>query len=192
MSVEFSNTYQEILLENLVSIIKQNFIFQTQLKMTEGAGKEKTELQEKYDTLLTQYNSLTSQTSELEALRSRVDTNASAHEEKSRIQSALNDEMKKSVELRGQLEAKSFELSKKNAELEAKSSELAGKNAELEAKSSELAGKIQEIVDMKNQMLKIETSIPTSKSKKSNPVSEPIESTPLIPTSSKGKDGNTF
>ena len=178
MSVEFSNTYQEILLENLVSIIKQNFIFQTQLKMTEGAGKEKTELQEKYDAVLAQYNSLTSQTSELEALRSRVDTNASAHEEKSRIQSALNDEMKKSVELRGQLEAKS--------------SELAGKNAELEAKSSELSGKIQEIVEMKNQMLKVETSIPTSKSKKSNPVSEPIESTPLIPPSSKGKDGNTF
>ena len=164
MSVEFSNTYQEILLDNLVSIIKQNFIFQTQLKLAEGGNKDKAELQEKYDTLFSQYESLKSQTPELEALRLRVDTNAGAHEEKSRIQSALNDEMRKSVELKGQLEAK----------------------------SSELAGKTQEIVDLKNQILKLESSIPSSKLKKSNSVFDPIESTPLTPSSSKGKDGSTF
>jgi predicted nucleic acid-binding Zn-ribbon protein len=164
MSVEFSNTYQEILLDNLVSIIKQNFIFQTQLKLAEGGNKDKAELQEKYDTLFSQYESLKSQTPELEALRLRVDTNAGAHEEKSRIQSALNDEMRRSVELKGQLEVKSFEL----------------------------AGKTQEIVDLKNQILKLESSIPTSKLKKSNSVFDPIESTPLTPSSSKGKDGSTF
>ena len=164
MSVEFSNTYQEILLDNLVSIIKQNFIFQTQLKLAENGNKDKTELQEKYDTLFSQYESLKSQTPELEALRLRVDTNAGAHEEKSRIQSALNDEMRKSVELKGQLEVK----------------------------SSELAGKTQEIIDLKNQILKLESSISTSKPKKSNSVFDPIESTPLIPSSSKGKDGSTF
>ena len=164
MSVEFSNTYQEILLDNLVSIIKQNFIFQTQLKLAESGNKDKSELQEKYDTLFSQYDSLKSQTPELEALRLRVDTNAGAHEEKSRIQSALNDEMRKSVELKGQLEVK----------------------------SSELAGKTQEIVDLKNQILKLESSIPTPKLKKSNSVFDPIESTPLTPSSSKGKDGSTF
>jgi chromosome segregation ATPase len=164
MSVEFSNTYQEILLDNLVSIIKQNFIFQTQLKLAEIAGKDKTELQNNYDTLFSQYNSLKSQTSELEALRLRADTNAGAHEEKSRIQSALNDEMRKSVELK----------------------------RELEVKSSELAGKTQEITDLKRQILKLEPSIPVSKPKKSNSVFDPIESTPLIPSSSKGKDGSTF
>ena len=164
MSVEFSNTYQEILLDNLVSIIKQNFIFQTQLKLAENGNKDKSELQEKYDTLFSQYESLKSQTPELEALRLRVDTNAGAHEEKSRIQSALNDEMKKSVDLKGQLEVK----------------------------SSELAGKTQEIVDLRNQILKLESLIPVSKPKKSNSVFDPIESAPLIPSSSKGKDGNTF
>ena len=164
MSVEFSNTYQEILLDNLISIIKQNFIFQTQLKLAENGNKDKTELQEKYDTLLSQYESLKSQTPELEALRLRVDTNAGAHEEKSRIQSALNDEMRKSVELKGQLEVKSSELAKQH----------------------------QEIVDLKNQILKLESSIPTPKLKKSNSVFDPIESTSLIPSSSKGKDGSTF
>ena len=164
MSVEFSNTYQEILLDNLVSIIKQNFIFQTQLKLAENGNKDKSELQEKYDTLFSQYESLKSQTPELEALRLRVNTNAGAHEEKSRIQSALNDEMRKSVELKGQLEVKSFEL----------------------------AEKTQEIVDLRNQILKLESLIPVSKPKKSNSVFDPIESAPLIPSSSKGKDGNTF
>ena len=164
MSVEFSNTYQEILLDNLVSIIKQNFIFQTQLKLAEGGNKDKAELQEKYDTLFSQYESLKSQTPELEALRLRVDTNAGAHEEKSRIQSALNDEMRKSVELKGQLEVK----------------------------SSELARQHQEIVDLKNQILKLESLIPVSKTKKSNSVFDLIESTPLTPSSSKGKDGSTF
>ena len=164
MSVEFSNTYQEILLDNLVSIIKQNFIFQTQLKLAENGNKDKSELQEKYDTLFSQYESLKSQTPELEALRLRVDTNAGAHEEKSRIQSALNDEMKKSVDLKGQLEVK----------------------------SSELAGKTQEIVDLRNQILKLESLIPVSKPKKSNSVFDPIESTSLTPSSSKGKDGSTF
>jgi chromosome segregation ATPase len=164
MSVEFSNTYQEILLDNLVSIIKQNFIFQTQLKLAESGNKDKAELQEKYDTLFSQYESLKSQTPELEALKLRVDTNAGAHEEKSRIQSALNDEMRKSVELKGQLEVKSSELAKQH----------------------------QEIVDLKNQILKLESSIPTPKLKKSNSVFDPIESTPLTPSSSKGKDGSTF
>ena len=164
MSVEFSNTYQEILLDNLVSIIKQNFIFQTQLKLAESGNKDKAELQEKYDTLFSQYESLKSQTPELEALRLRVDTNAGAHEEKSRIQSALNDEMRKSVELRGQLEVK----------------------------SSELAEKTQEVVDLRNQILKLESLIPVSKLKKSNSVFDPIESTPLTPSSFKGKDGSTF
>ena len=164
MSVEFSNTYQEILLDNLVSIIKQNFIFQTQLKLAENGNKDKTELQEKYDILFSQYDSLKSQTPELEALRLRADTNAGAHEEKSRVQSALNDEMRKSVELKRQLEAK----------------------------SSELARQHQEIVDLKNQILKLESLIPVSKTKKSNSVFDPIESTPLTPSSSKGKDGSTF
>ena len=49
MSVEFSNTYQEILFDNLISIIKQNFIFQTQLKIAEESGKVTAEIQTKYN-----------------------------------------------------------------------------------------------------------------------------------------------
>ena len=83
MSVEFSNAYQEILLDNLVSIIKQNFVFQTQIKLTENIVHEKQELQRSYDKLL---NEKTTQTS-------------TSSEEKNRIQQALNEVMKKNSSL---------------------------------------------------------------------------------------------
>lgn len=79
MGVEFSNAYQEILFDNLVSIIKQNFVFQTQIKLTENLANEKQELQKKYDSLVNE----------------RVAQNFSNSDEKNRIQQALNDSMKK-------------------------------------------------------------------------------------------------
>ena len=111
MSVEFSNTYQEILLDNLVSIIKQNFIFQTQLKLAETTGKDKAELQNSYDILNGEYSSLREQLSQIEGLKMRIESNDSAHEEKSRIQTALNDELKKSADLKRTLEERDGEIS---------------------------------------------------------------------------------
>jgi Skp family chaperone for outer membrane proteins len=103
MSVEFSNAYQEILLDNLVSIIKQNFIFQTQLKLAEESGKAKTEIQVKYEELLAAHEAL-------KDYKMKADSNASAHEEKSRLQSALNDIMKKTAALQKDLEVKQAEI----------------------------------------------------------------------------------
>lgn len=103
MSVEFSNAYQEILLDNLVAIIKQNFIFQTQLKLAEESGKAKNEIQAKYDELIRAHEAL-------KEFKAKADVNASAHEEKSRLQSALNDSMKKITALQKDLEAKDTEI----------------------------------------------------------------------------------
>jgi cell division protein FtsB len=83
MSVEFSNAYQEILFDNLVSIIKQNFVFQTQIKLTENLANEKQELQKKYDSLVNERNV----------------QNFSNNDEKNRIQQALNESMKKTSSL---------------------------------------------------------------------------------------------
>jgi len=103
MSVEFSNAYQDILLENLVAIIKQNFVFQTQLKLAEDSGKAKTEIQAKYDELIRAHEAL-------KEFKAKADVNSSAHEEKSRLQSALNDSMKKFTALQKDLEAKDTEI----------------------------------------------------------------------------------
>jgi SMC interacting uncharacterized protein involved in chromosome segregation len=173
MSVEFSNTYQEILLDNLVSIIKQNFIFQTQLKLAESTGKDKTELQNSHDILNGENVSLRQQLSELERLRSRVESNDSAHEEKSRIQTALNDELKRSAELKRTLEERDGEISNLKEQI-----------LKLES----------DISSLKEQTLKLEASVPFSKTKKVSPVIVPdlVEPTPLILSKTKVSDGSTF
>jgi len=111
MSVEFSNTYQEILLDNLMSIIKQNFIFQTQLKLAEDSGKATAEIQAKYNELIQAYEAV-------KDLKTKVDVNASAHEDKSRLQSALNDSMKHTTTLQKQLEEKNTEIAGLNEYIE--------------------------------------------------------------------------
>ena len=105
MSAEFSNAYQEILLDNLMAIIKQNFIFQTQLKLAEETNQKTTELQAKYDELLNTHEVLKN-------FKATADLNASAHEEKSRLQGALNDVMKKKTSLEKQVEEKDTEIIK--------------------------------------------------------------------------------
>ena len=111
MSVEFSNAYQEILLDNLVAIIKQNFIFQTQLKLAEDSGKATAEIQAKYNELIQAYEAV-------KDLKTKVDVNASAHEDKSRLQSALNDSMKQNTALQKQLEEKNTEIASLNEYIE--------------------------------------------------------------------------
>ena len=111
MSVEFSNAYQEILLDNLVAIIKQNFIFQTQLKLAENSGKATAEIQAKYNELLQAYEAV-------KDLKTKVDVNASAHEDKSRLQGALNDSMKHTTTLQKQLEEKNTEIAGLNEYIE--------------------------------------------------------------------------
>lgn len=112
MSVEFSNAYQEILLDNLVSIIKQNFIFQTQLKLAEKVGIEKAELQAKFDDVNAKYDAIKNDAETIEQLRARADLGNSIVAEKERIQTALNETMKKNVNLTKQIEEQETEISK--------------------------------------------------------------------------------
>jgi hypothetical protein len=112
MSVDFTNTYQEILLDNLTAIIKQNFIFQTQLKIAENNSKENQETKKKLEELTALYNTARSELSQLNVYKSKSESNSSAHEEKNRIQSALNDAMKKNSSLQKELETKNSEIVK--------------------------------------------------------------------------------
>ena len=100
MSVEFSNAYQEILLDNFNSVIKQNMMFQTQLKMAEEAQKNNKSderlnlLNGEYNGLKAEYDSALKKISDLEA---RASVGQSLHDEKTRVQSALNEELRKSA-----------------------------------------------------------------------------------------------
>lgn len=110
MSVEFSNAYQEILFDNLMSIIKQNFIFQTQIKLAEDKGKQKEEIEAKYNELVNRFNSVQGDLQQIESYKSKASQNLSAHEEKTRIQQALNDTMKKSSGLEKEIQNKQKEI----------------------------------------------------------------------------------
>ena len=93
MSVEFSNAYQEVLLENLDSILKQNFMFQTKLKLFEREANIKTELQAKLDDVTAKYQQALEDVGAAEQYKVQASSNDAIVQEKSRIQSALNDTM---------------------------------------------------------------------------------------------------
>ena len=117
MSVEFSNAYQEVLIENLDSILKQNFMFQARLKLFEKQANGQVELQTKLDELTVKYQDVLEQVGKTEQYKIRADSNESIVQEKTRIQSALNDTMRKVSELESSLEAKQNDILNKNAEL---------------------------------------------------------------------------
>jgi len=121
MSVEFSNAYQEVLLENLDAILKQNFMFQARLKLLEKEANIKTELQAKLDDVTAKYHDAMSQVGEAEQYKVQASSNDAIVQEKSRIQSALNDTMRELGTTKGALEgsqAEVKELKSRIAELE--------------------------------------------------------------------------
>lgn len=97
MSVEFNNAYQETLFENLTSVIKQNIIFQTQLKLNE-------QLQQQIEQLTKQNSDLSDQCKNLENYKKWYEQNAFSVEEKNRIQQALNETMQKNNDLNLEIE----------------------------------------------------------------------------------------
>lgn len=179
MSVEFSNAYQEILLENLVAVIKQNFIFQTQLKLTEASGNEKNDLQERLNTLQSEFDTMSNQARDVEIYKSRAEQNSSAHEEKSRIQTALNDTMAENLRLKNQVEANQNEIRELRSQKESESKLLKEqKKAELQNLTE---GKNNEITELKDYIKILEENVAVSKLKKINPTLAKTLEVPVAP-----------
>lgn len=179
MSVEFSNAYQEILLDNLVAVIKQNFVFQTQLKLTENAGNEKSDLQERLNTLQLEFDKISSQARDVEIYKSRAEQNSSAHEDKSRIQTALNDTMAENARLKNQVEAIQNEIRELRNQKESESKLFKEqKKAELQNLTE---GKNNEITELKDYIKILEENVAVSKLKKINPTLAKTLEVPVVP-----------
>jgi hypothetical protein len=118
MSTDFTNIYQEIVLDNLVAIIKQNLVFQTQIKLSENFGQRNAELEQQLNELKNQITSFNYVTEQLEIYKNKVDQNNSAHEEKSRIQVALNEEMKNSSMYKQEIQKWKDDYTKLSNEME--------------------------------------------------------------------------
>jgi len=110
MSVEFSNAYQEVLLENLDAILKQNFMFQARLKLLEKEANIKTELQAKLDDVTAKYQDALSQVGQAEQYKVQASSNDAIVQEKTRIQSALNDTMRELDSTKSVLERSQAEI----------------------------------------------------------------------------------
>jgi chromosome segregation ATPase len=115
MDVNFSNVYQEVLFENLDAILKQNFMFQARLKIYETQEGKQTELQAKFNELSANYqeavNKLEENNNSVQTYKVQAEQSDSLNQEKSRIQSALNDSMREITVLNQLIEAKDKELS---------------------------------------------------------------------------------
>jgi DNA repair ATPase RecN len=118
MSVEFSNVYQGVLLENLDVILKQNFLFQAKLKMLEQELNFRAEMQAKIDELTVKYQEALEQIGQTQHYRTQAESNDAIVQEKSRIQSALNDTMRELGVTKNSLDSITQELSLKNKEVE--------------------------------------------------------------------------
>jgi predicted nucleic acid-binding Zn-ribbon protein len=165
MSVEFSNAYQEILLDNFNSIIKQNLMFQTQLKMAEEVQKNNKSdekinlLNGEYDVLKSDYDIALKKISDLEV---RANVGQSLHDEKTRVQTALNDELRKSsvlnekiLEQSKTIEEQTLKISQQSKTIEDTMKELEKSNAEIEDLKSILEKKESMPTEIQNILPKV-------------------------------------
>jgi hypothetical protein len=110
MNVEFSNAYQEVLLENLDVILKQNFMMQTRLKLLEKEANVRAEMQAKIDELTVKHQEALEQIGQTQHYKVQAESNNSIVQEKNRIQSALNDALREFNKTKNSLEAKEKEV----------------------------------------------------------------------------------
>jgi len=120
MNVEFSNAYQEVLLENLDVILKQNFMMQARLKLLEKEANVRAEMQAKIDELTVKHQEALQQIGQTQHYKTQAESNEAIVQEKTRIQSALNDAMRELGTTKNVLEAKEKEVE----EMKSKISEL--------------------------------------------------------------------
>jgi chromosome segregation ATPase len=117
MSVEFSNAYQEVLLENLDVILKQNFMMQARLKMFEKEANVHAEMQAKIDELTVKHQEALEKIGQTQHYKTQAESNDAIVQEKTRIQSALNDTMRELGTTKSALEAREKEIQQMNSRI---------------------------------------------------------------------------
>lgn len=97
----FINAYNEVVLENFTAVLKQNFMFQTQIKFLEERVNTIPALEEKgklYDSVVNEkselQNKISSLTSENENKDNIIKNSNNSDADKHRLQTALNEQAK--------------------------------------------------------------------------------------------------
>lgn len=110
MDQKFLAAYNEVVLDNFNSVLKQNLMFQTQIRFHEEAVKELGELREKLAQSTSSNNEVEELRSKLESYKTQLSSkdaiirsNSTNNLEKDRLQKAVNDQAKEIASLKEQL-----------------------------------------------------------------------------------------
>jgi chromosome segregation ATPase len=113
----FLNNYVEVVNDNVSSIIKQNFVFQTQLKMAETKLAQLEDSKQTVDKLSVENKQLNQQITELKNLTSSY---KNVSDDKNRLQVSLNE----TSQVRNQLQSQINDMQQELTRLRAQSEEL--------------------------------------------------------------------
>ena len=173
MDGKFLSTYNEVILDNFDAVLKQNFMFQTQIKILEEQIKEKSGLETKLASLSSEKDDIVQLRSEIDGLKAELDSKNLAIQnlnntdsERHRLQTAVNNQMKEIEGLKSQVGSLQND---KDSEVQLVKSQ---KDSEIEL----LKNKEKEQLDY---IAQLEEMLPNSKKKKLG-IDIPEEQKPTI------------
>lgn len=160
MDAKFLNTYNEVILDNFNAVLKQNFLFQTQIKVLEEQVKEKSELETKLASLSSENNDIVELRGEIDGLKDELNNKNLAIQnlnntdsERHRLQTAVNNQMKEIEGLKSQV-----------------GSLQNGKDSEVQSVKTQKDSEIKLLKDKEKEQLdyiaQLEEMLPNSKKKK--------------------------
>ena len=160
MDAKFLNTYNEVILDNFNAVLKQNFLFQTQIKVLEEQVKEKSELETKLASLSSENNDIVELRGEIDGLKDELNNKNLAIQnlnntdsERHRLQTAVNNQMKEIEGLKSQV-----------------GSLQNGKDSEVQSVKNQKDSEIRLLKDKEKEQLnyiaQLEEMLPNSKKKK--------------------------
>ena len=101
MDGKFLDVYNEVILDNFNAVLKQNFMFQTQIKFAEEKVKEVGELEKKLAALTSENSDANILREEIDALKETISqkdaiiqSSSNTDNERHRLQTAVNTQMK--------------------------------------------------------------------------------------------------
>jgi seryl-tRNA synthetase len=121
MDVKFLSAYNEVAQDNFIAVVRQNLVFQTQIKVLEDQVKVIGDLQKKIEEssdLHIEHKKLLAENTDLKNQLNRANSivanNSKSDVEKNRIQSALNEKMRELNTLKQSIDGLEKTLKDKN------------------------------------------------------------------------------
>jgi chromosome segregation ATPase len=112
MDGKFLSTYNEVILDNFNAVLKQNFMFQTQIKILEEQIKEKSKLETKLASLSSEKDNIVELRTEIDGLKAELNSKNLAIQnlnntdsERHRLQTAVNSQLKENETLKSQIDS---------------------------------------------------------------------------------------